>query len=213
MSHDSPTATLSGISPEGMTLSVHAFGDSRDVYTPALHPYAEQLFVDSCVGQENLDGALSVWAEKMDPYVTMRPSGPPNASVVVDESVHVSGDDLVAWGRLLARLQTPECKTVMVCGGVVVDPVSDYDTLGALAAALIRQRLGQFIGVGQSAKPIATQVGLEGSWDGESVWADTPARAYDYLCDEVHESDVVVVVGLHPSDLAALMSRWGGVVR
>ena len=213
MSHDSPTATLSDISPEGMTLSVHAFGDSRDVYTPALHPYAEQFFVESCRGQENLDGALSVWAEKMDPYVTMRPSGPPNASVVVDELVQVSGDDLVAWGRLLARLQTPECKTVMVCGGVVVDPASDYDTLGALAAALIRQRLGQFIGVGQLAKPIATQVGLEGSWDGESVWADTPARAYDYLCDEVHESDVVVVVGLHPSDLADLMSRWGGVVR
>ena len=213
MSHDSPTATLSSISPEGMTLTVHAFGDSRDVHTPALHPRADQFFVESCRGQDTLDEAVSGWLVKMEPYVTMRPSGHPRAIVVVDELVQVTGDDLVAWGRLLARLQTPECKTVMVCGGVVVDPASDYDTLGALAAALIRQRLGQFIGVGPSAKPIATQVGLEGSWDGESVWAETPHRAYDYLCDEVRESDVVVVVALHPADLADLMSRWGGVVR
>lgn len=213
MSIDVPTATVSGISPEGMTLTVRAFGATRDVHTPALHPHAEQLFVASCDGHNDFDGAVSAWAEIMDPYVTMRPSGQPHASVVVDESHQVSGDDLVAWGRLLARLQTPACKTVMVCGGVAVDPASDYDTLGALAAALIRQRLGQFIGVGQAAKPIATQVGLEGSWDGESVWAETPTRAYDYLCDEVHESDVVVVIGLEPADLADLMNRWGGVVR
>lgn len=213
MSIDSATATISDLSVEGMTLRVLAFGEARDVHTPALHPQAEKFFVDSCVAHDSLDEAVSGWAKKMDPYVVVRPPGHPRSRVVVDESDQVAGDDLVAWGRLLARLQTPECKTVMVCGGVVVDPASDYDTLGALAAALVRQRLGQFVGVGQAAKAIATQVGMEGSWDGESVWADTPARAYDYLCDEVHESDVVVVVGLQPADLADLMSRWGGVVR
>jgi hypothetical protein len=209
----SPTASISALSGEGMTLAVAAFGEAREVHTPALNPRAEEMFVDSCDGQKDLDEALAVWSEKMEPYLSMRPSGHPAASVVVDETTHPSGDDVVAWGRLLARLQTLSCKTVMVCGGVDVDPTSDYDTLGALAAALIRQRLGLFIGVGQRAKPIATQVGLEGSWDGESVWAETPARAYDYLCDQVHGSDVVVVVGLQPADLADLMAQWGGVVR
>jgi hypothetical protein len=213
MSNEMATATIHEVSPEGMTLSVHAFGHTRDVHTPSLHPQAEQFFLESCQGGTNLDDALAVWSELMDPYLSMRPSGDPRCSVVVVESGPLSGDDLVAWGRLLARLQTPECKTVMVCGGVVVDQSSDYDTLGALAAALIRQRLGFFIGVGIAAKPIATQVGLEGSWDGESVWAETVAQAYDYLCDQVHESDVVVVVGLQQADLADLITRWGGVVR
>jgi hypothetical protein len=213
VSSESPTAAISDISPEGMTLTVHAFGETRDVHTSALHPRAEQFFVDGCGVEGNCDGAIEAWAEKMAPYATTRPSGHPQVTVVVDESAQVSGDELVAWGRLLARLQTPECKTVMVCGGVEVDPASDYDTLGALAAALIRQRLGQFIGVGHGAKAIATQVGLEGSWDGESVWAETPARAYDYLCEQVHESDVVVVVGLQPAHLTDLMTRWDGVVR
>jgi hypothetical protein len=210
---DSPTARITDVSAEGMSLTVDAFGEKRNLHTPALHPQAEKFFVDSCREAENCDEAVAAWEQKMEPFVSMRPTGHPQASVVVDESTEVSGDDLVAWGRLLARLQTPECKTVMVCGGVVVDATSDYDTLGALAAALIRQRLGQFIGVGQAAKPIATQVGLEGSWDGESVWAKTPTEAYDYLCDQVHESDVVVVVGLQQADLADLITRWGGVVR
>jgi hypothetical protein len=211
VSSESPTASITSLSPEGMTLTVHAFGENRDVHTPALHPRAEQLFVDSCVDQTDLDQSLTVWAERMEPFVVMRPPAPPLVSVVVDSSGRNSGDDVVAWGRLLARLQTPECQTVIVCGGVDVDPSSDYDTLGALAAALIRQRLGLFIGVGQAAKPVATQVGLEGSWDGESVWADTPTRAYDYLCDQVDASDVVVVIGLQPADLEDLMARWGGV--
>jgi UDP-N-acetylmuramoyl-tripeptide--D-alanyl-D-alanine ligase len=211
VSTDSSTATMTSMSPEGMTLRVYAFGETREVHTPALHPQAEQFFVGSCVGATDLDEAVSVWAEAMEPFLVMRPSSHPVASVVVVESGETTGDDIVAWGRLLARLQEPECKTVIVCGGVQVDPRSDYDTLGALAAALIRQRLGLFIGVGQGAKPIATQVGLEGSWDGESVWADTPARAYDYLCDQVDESDVVVVIGVQSAELTDLMTRWGGV--
>jgi hypothetical protein len=208
-----PTATITDVSPEGMSVAVSAFGETRDIHTPALPPRADQFFVDCCDNREDVDDAIEAWAEKIEQFVSMRPSRRPAASVVVDESGQVFGDDLVAWGRLLARLQTPSCKTVMVCGGVSVDPTSDYDTLGALAAALIRQRLGLFIGVGQWAKPIATQVGLEGSWDGESVWAETPTRAYDYLCDQVHESDVVVVVGLSPADLDDLMTQWGGVAR
>ncbi len=213
MSDDSPTAVITDTSSEGMTLAVAAFGRSLEIHTPAFHPRADRFFADLCVGLSDLDEAIAAWEQKMAPFVAMQPSGPPAARVVVDASGQVEGDDLVAWGRLLAKLQTPQCKTVIVCGAVVVDQASDYDTLGSLAAALIRQRLGLFIGVGQAAKPIATQVGLEGSWDGESVWADTPTRAYDYLCDQVRESDVVVVIGLHPADRDDLMAQWGGVVR
>jgi hypothetical protein len=213
VSSESPTVSVGRVSPEGMTLQVSAFGQTRDIYAPSLSPQAEQFFVDSCHGAHDFDDAVTAWRKKMEPFASLRPSGYPSACVVIDGSDQMSGDEVVAWGRLLARLHTPECKTVMLCGGVVVDPASDYDTLGALAAALIRQRLGLFIGVGNGAKPISTQVGLEGSWDGESVWAETPTRAYDYLCDQVHESDVVVVVGVRHQDLADLMTLWGGVVR
>ena len=69
-----------------------------------------------------------------------------------------------------------------------------------------------FVGVGRLAKALATQVGLEGSWDGESVWAEDGSGAYDYLCDSVGTSDTVALVGLPEDSRGVLLRRLGGEV-
>jgi UDP-N-acetylmuramoyl-tripeptide--D-alanyl-D-alanine ligase len=199
------------VSATGTILEMSAFGEIRTVSTPGFHPGLEAMLVRACNESTTAQEAVVLWQAEAEAYAPLSPRHAPQASVILDTRVEPDGDYLVAWARALAPLLSPGCATVMVCGGVRVDPASDYDTLGSLAAALIRLRLGLFIGVGQAAKALATQVGLEGSWDGESVWADTPTQAYDYLCDQVRQSDVVVVVGLPADTRDELFSRWGVV--
>jgi hypothetical protein len=206
-----PHVTSVTVSPEGTTLELSAFGLTRTLTTPAYHPRLEAMLVLACDEAKTVDEASDRWADAARAYTPIIPDNDPRARIIVDATREPDGDHLVAWGRAVAPLLTPDCQTVMVCGGVSVDPGSDYDTLGSLAAALIRLRLGLFIGVGHGAKALATQVGLEGSWDGESVWADTPSEAYDYLCDQVRASDVVVVVGLDTASRDDLFRRWGVV--
>lgn len=211
MTNPKVTAKRLGASTDGTTIELSAFGASRVLTTPAHHPELEAMLVRACDQASSLDDAIDRWRAAVETFTPRIPTRSPQAQVIVDQTADPDGDYVVAWGRALAPLHTPETTTVMVCGGVRVDKASDYDTLGSLAAALIRLRLGLFIGVGPGAKPLATQVGLEGSWDGESVWADTPAQAYDYLCDQVQVSAVVVVVGLDQATRDDLFHRWGVV--
>jgi UDP-N-acetylmuramoyl-tripeptide--D-alanyl-D-alanine ligase len=196
---------------EGTTMTVNRDGEPFTFFAPAVHPNLEGLLVRRLQSVDDAEEAASLWRADAEAFVVTRPLGNPRATLLVDPEVNPTGDHLVAWGRQLARLRSGNTSTVMVCGGVSIDQDSDYDTLGGLAAALIRLRLGLFIGVAQRAKALATQVGMEGSWDGESVWAEDESRAYDYLCDQVRESDVVVLVGLDPQERSRLIQRWGGV--
>ncbi len=195
----------------GTTGLVMLDGEPATFFTPAVHPTLEARLVDHLRASGDPEEAAARWQDDARAFLPVRPSGSPRATVLVDPEVNPTGDDLVAWGRLLARLRSADISTVMVCGRVTIDPQSDYDTLGGLAAALIRLRLGLFIGVGNGAKALAAQVGMEGSWDGESVWAEDESLAYDYLCDQVGESDVVVLIGLDPETRSGLLNRWGGV--
>ena len=177
--------------------------------TPAISPLVGPL-LELALGQSaGLDDAASAWRESVSGFHPTPGNSGAGPWVIVDERPRVTGDDVVAWGRTLARLLDTDRQTVMVCGGVSIDPQSDYDTLGALAASLIRLRLSLFIGVGVQAKALAAQVGMEGSWDGESRWAKDPAEAYDYLCAETQGDDVVVLVGLDPETLHTLSVLLG----
>ena len=201
----------SDVTLDGTEITVTRDGELLTFFAPAVHPSLEGLLVERLQSVDDVDEASSRWREDAEAFLLTRPPGNPRATLLIDPEVNPNGDHLVAWGRQLARLRNGDTSTVMVCGGVAIDPESDYDTLGGLAAALIRLRLGLFIGVAKRAKALAAQVGMEGSWDGESVWAEDESRAYDYLCDQVRESDVVVLVGLDPRERSRLIERWGGV--
>jgi UDP-N-acetylmuramoyl-tripeptide--D-alanyl-D-alanine ligase len=187
------------VSGSGTILEVSAWGDTRRVETPAIHPQLADALVEACGVAASLDDALAAWNKSVEQFVPQSLSALGGVRAVVDAASEVSADQVLAWARLLARVIEPDQTSVIVCGNVTVSPDSDYNTLGSAAAAVIRLRLGLFIGVGTPVKAFATQVGLEGSWDGESVWVETPTQAYDYLVGQLTEGDIVVVTGLGES--------------
>ncbi|MEP6478849.1 MAG: UDP-N-acetylmuramoylalanyl-D-glutamate--2,6-diaminopimelate ligase, partial [Rhodoglobus sp.] len=66
----------------------------------------------------------------------------------------------------------------------------EHDRIGRLVVRLNVQKL---VVIGPLARHIHNAAGLEGSWDGESVLVGDVNEAYDLLCDELREGDVVLV--------------------
>jgi len=115
------------------------------------------------------------------------------------------GDHLIQVIKAATQLREPGARLLVIAGLVALEPGDDYDTLPALAAAMIRLRVDQWVGVGIEAKALATQVGLEGSWDGESLWFAEATDAYSYLRAWPEEGDTILITG-HP--LGELPGVW-----
>ena len=128
------------------------------------------------------------------------------ARVVVDSSESPRGDELIRRLKTI-RSDVEHSRMLVVSAGVTISPADDYDSLGALAAAVIRLRIDQFVGVGTAAKALATQVGLEGSWDGESLWLESVEDAYDYLRVWPQKGDLSVLSGYPEAIIHELVSR------
>lgn len=124
----------------------------------------------------------------------------------VDLTEDVTGDQLIGQLKSI-RGDIEHNRMLVVSGGVRIGPDDDYDTLGALAAAVIRLRVDQFVGLGLPTKALATQVGLEGSWDGESLWLESVTDAYDYLRVWPEPGDLVVVSGYPEPAVIELVER------
>ena len=124
--------------------------------------------------------------------------------MMIDRRESTSGDQLLDALKQL-RSEHAGKRMLVVSGGVSLRPEDDYDGLGPLAAAIIRLRIDQWLGVGLSTKALSTQVGLEGSWDGESLWLESPADAYDYLCAWPSGDDLIAVIGVHDPAIAAVV--------
>ncbi len=128
------------------------------------------------------------------------------ARIAVDTSGSPRGDDLIMRLKTI-RSEVDHSRMLVVSAGVTIDPSDDYDSLGALAAAIIRLRIDQFVGLGISAKALATQVGLEGSWDGESLWLESVQDAYDYLRVWPQDGDLIVLSGYPEPIIDELVAR------
>lgn len=125
--------------------------------------------------------------------------------VWIDHSASPRGDDVVAQVKLAAPAARQRGALMVISGLIAVAPDDDYDALPALAAAMIRLRVDQWLGLGIEAKALATQVGLEGSWDGESLWLEHARDAYDYLRDWASEDDMVLIAGHRFGELPGLL--------
>ena len=128
------------------------------------------------------------------------------ARIAVDTSGSPRGDDLIMRLKTI-RSEVDHSRMLVLSAGVTIDPSDDYDSLGALAAAIIRLRIDQFVGLGISAKALATQVGLEGSWDGESLWLESVQDAYDYLRVWPQDGDLIVLSGCPEPIIDELVAR------
>ncbi len=128
------------------------------------------------------------------------------ARIAVDTGGSPRGDDLIMRLKTI-RSEVDHSRMLVLSAGVTIDPSDDYDSLGALAAAIIRLRIDQFVGLGISAKALATQVGLEGSWDGESLWLGSVQDAYDYLRVWPQDGDLIVLSGYPEPIIDELVAR------
>lgn len=123
------------------------------------------------------------------------------------ESPHA--DDLVSVVKKASAAVRDSGRLLVVAGLVAVGAEDDYDSLPALGAAMIRLRVDQWLGVGVEAKALATQVGLEGSWDGESLWLENAATAYDYVRGWPNENDLVLITGHRFGELPGVLELMG----
>jgi len=132
--------------------------------------------------------------------------------VVINDAYNASPDSMSAALKTLAQITRGGKRSIAVLGemaelGQYAD--EEHDRIGRLAVRLNVQKL---IVVGHSARHIHNAAGLEGSWDGESVLVGTADEAYDLLCDQLREGDVVLVKSSGSAGLRFLGDRIAGVM-
>lgn len=152
-------------------------------------PSVEQVASEGLIEVRQLPGGVVAW---------------------VDHNPSPHGDDLVRVLKLATSACRDTGRVLVIAGLIAVGPEDDYDSLPALGAAMIRLRVDQWLGLGVEGKALATQVGLEGSWAGESLWMEHAADAYDYMRAWGGEGDTVLISG-HPfGEIPGLLQLMGG---
>jgi UDP-N-acetylmuramoyl-tripeptide--D-alanyl-D-alanine ligase len=131
--------------------------------------------------------------------------------LVINDAYNASPDSMAAALKTLAQVTRPDQRSVAVLGemaelGEYAD--DEHDRIGRLAVRLNVQKL---VVVGHNARHIHNAAGLEGSWDGESVFVATLDEAYDLLREELREGDVVLVKSSKAAGLRLLGDRIAGV--
>ena len=98
----------------------------------------------------------------------------PGTGIVINDAYNASPDSTAAALKTLAQIVEPGQRPVAVLGemaelGEYAD--EEHDRIGRLA---VRLNIGKLFVVGEGARHIHAAAGLEGSWDGESVFVDMP---------------------------------------
>ena len=127
-----------------------------------------------------------------------------------NDAIVVDGTDIAGAGRAVDLLKTVRGLTerprriLVATGAIGLSGDSDYDSLEALGAVMVRLNVDLVVAVGPTARSIFLSVGREGSWDGESQHCDDVARAYDVVHAYMGPGDVLVVIGGVGESLAPL---------
>ena len=137
---------------------------------------------------------------------------PGGGVTVINDAYNASPDSTAAALKTLVQITGPGQRSVAVLGEMA--ELGDYaqeehDRLGRLVVRLNIQRL---VVVGERARHIHAAAGLEGSWDGESVFVADPEAAYDFLRGDLRPGDVVLVKSSKSAGLRFLGDKLGGVV-
>ncbi|MBF4462525.1 MULTISPECIES: UDP-N-acetylmuramoyl-tripeptide--D-alanyl-D-alanine ligase [unclassified Rathayibacter] len=134
--------------------------------------------------------------------------GGPEVSVIND-AYNASPDSTAAALRTLAQIARPGGRTVAVLGemselGEWAD--EEHERVGLLA---VRLNIGQIVVVGAGARRIHVAAEREGSWSGESVFAESADDAYEFLEGYVRPGDTVLVKSSNAAGLRFLAERLG----
>jgi UDP-N-acetylmuramoyl-tripeptide--D-alanyl-D-alanine ligase len=136
---------------------------------------------------------------------------PPSGAIVINDAYNASPDSMAAALKTLAQVRGDDGRTIAVLGEMAeLGEYSneEHDRIGRL---VVRLNIRKLIVVGNAARHIHNAAGLEGSWDGESVFVETPDEAYYLLREDLGTGDIVLVKSSKSANLRFLGDRLGGV--
>jgi UDP-N-acetylmuramoyl-tripeptide--D-alanyl-D-alanine ligase len=136
---------------------------------------------------------------------------PGGGIVVINDAYNASPDSTAAALKTLAQILEPGQRSVAVLGEMAELGEYSRDEHDRLGRLVVRLNIGKLVVVGDGARHIHAAAGLEGSWDGESVFVPDVDAAYDLLREELRSGDVVLVKSSKSAGLRFLGDKLGGV--
>ncbi|GHF10154.1 UDP-N-acetylmuramoyl-tripeptide--D-alanyl-D-alanine ligase [Pseudolysinimonas yzui] len=137
---------------------------------------------------------------------------PGNGVTVINDAYNASPDSTAAALKTLAQITRGGTGRSIAVLGEMAElgeyAQEEHDRIGRL---VVRLNISQLVVVGERARHIHAAAGLEGSWDGESVFVGDADAAYDLLRGELRSGDVVLVKSSKSAGLRFLGDRLGGV--
>lgn len=137
---------------------------------------------------------------------------PGDGVIVINDAYNASPDSTAAALKTLAQItRGGPGRSIAVLGEMAElgeYAQEEHDRIGRLA---VRLNISQLVVIGDRARHIHAAAGLEGSWDGESVFVADADAAYDLLRGELRPGDVVLVKSSKSAGLRFLGDRLGGV--
>lgn len=124
---------------------------------------------------------------------------------LIDDTATTQANEAVASLKTVTNLAGPDSRVVVVAGAFDFDGDSDYDSLDAFGAFMVRLNVDQVFAVGPDARALFLSVGREGSWDGESQHCVDVDSAYDEVRGFIQPGDVVLVMGTRSVDLLPIV--------
>ena len=128
---------------------------------------------------------------------------------VINDAYNASPDSMSAAIKTLAQIAEPGERTIAVLGEMSeLGEFSgeEHDRIGLLA---VRLGIDQLVIVGPSARRMHITAINEGSWDGESLYFDTPDDAFEHLESVLTTGDTVLVKSSNSAGLRFLGDRLG----
>ncbi|MBD5382165.1 UDP-N-acetylmuramoyl-tripeptide--D-alanyl-D-alanine ligase [Clavibacter sepedonicus] len=132
-----------------------------------------------------------------------------NGVTVINDAYNASPDSMAAALRTLAQIRGPEQRTVAVLGEMSElgeFSEEEHDRVGLLA---VRLNIGQLVVVGRPARRLHLEAIGQGSWDGESIFAEDAAEAREILDGILRDGDLVLVKSSNSAGLRFLGDELG----
>lgn len=126
---------------------------------------------------------------------------------VINDAYNASPDSMAAALKTLVQVAPGRSVAVLGAMSELGDAAGEeHDRIGLLA---VRLNVGQLVVVGPEAKRLHLAASAEGSWDGESVYAETMAEAEALLETVLRPGDTVLVKSSNSAGLRHLGDRLG----
>ena len=199
----------------GTTFTLHlADGQSAPVVFPVLGEHHVMNALAAAAAAEVLGVSLgdivaALQATTRAERWRMEVLGGKDNVTIINDAYNASPDSMSAALKTLAQIATPGCRTIAVLGEMAeLGELAgeEHDRIGLLA---VRLNISQMIVVGQRARRMHISTINEGSWDGESVYVDTPDEAFELVRSSVNPGDTVLVKSSNSAGLRFLGDRLG----